>query len=81
LGLGWALQRSFCGAAIPSLLLDTNLGNQNRADPGQTHGGILVAAFQKEAFRGLLRGDEEILVGAARELKESPEEMFERLNP
>lgn len=59
---------------------DTELGHQNRADKTQSHGGISVEAFMKEAMDGLANDNYETRVGMAAKMAAQPEEMFGILN-
>lgn len=60
--------------------IDTELGHQNRNDPHQSHGGIPVEEFMREAMAGLARDQYEILVGGAKRMKAAPDEMFAAMN-
>jgi uncharacterized oxidoreductase len=60
--------------------VDTELGAERRADPGQSHGGMPVAEFVARAMAGLGSGSDEIMVGGAARMRSAPEEMFAILN-
>ncbi len=64
--------------APPSV--DTELGYQARTDKSQSHGGIPISEFLKEAMEGLAADAYETIVGAAKRMKAAPEEMFGILN-
>jgi uncharacterized oxidoreductase len=52
--------------------VDTELGAERRADPGQSHGGMPVAEFVAQALTGLESGADEIMVGGAARMRAAP---------
>ncbi|MBF0501367.1 MAG: SDR family NAD(P)-dependent oxidoreductase [Candidatus Riflebacteria bacterium] len=61
--------------------VDTELGRENRKDPNQSHGGIHLDEFLREAMEGLRSHSQEIAVAGARALREKREALFSVLNP
>jgi uncharacterized oxidoreductase len=61
--------------------VDTELGHQNRADKTQTHGGIHVDEFVKEATEGIKNDILETTVGNAKNLRALNEKLFDQMNP
>jgi uncharacterized oxidoreductase len=59
---------------------DTELGYQNRADKSQSHGGLPISDFLKEAMEGIKNDILETLVGQAKGLRAKNEEMFNIMN-
>ncbi len=60
--------------------VDTELGHERREDKTQTHGGIPVAEFLKEAMEGIENDVLETAVGQAKGLRAKREEMFSIMN-
>jgi uncharacterized oxidoreductase len=60
--------------------VDTELGYQNRQDAQQTHGGIPVQIFIKEAIEALQNDELEAAIDTAKHLREKREELFPMLN-
>jgi len=64
--------------APPSV--DTELGHDRRTDKTQTHGGMPVGDFLKEAMYAIEHDILEGLVGQAKNLREKNEQLFDMLN-
>ncbi len=64
--------------APPSV--DTELGYQRRTDKTQTHGGIPVSEFLKEAMEAIKNDTLEAKIGGAKHIHGNPEEAFKRMN-
>ncbi|HSY75643.1 MAG TPA: SDR family NAD(P)-dependent oxidoreductase [Bacteroidia bacterium] len=60
--------------------VDTELGHERREDKTQTHGGIPVAEFLKEAMEGIENDTLETAVGQSKGLRAKREEMFSIMN-
>jgi len=60
--------------------VDTELGHDRREDKSQSHGGISVAEFLKEAMEGLANDVYETAVGQAKGLRHKREELFHVMN-
>jgi uncharacterized oxidoreductase len=60
--------------------VDTELGHDRRMDKTQSHGGIPVSEFIKEAMDGIKNDVLETAVGLAKGLRSKREEAFEMLN-
>ena len=60
--------------------VDTNLGHDRRDDKTQSHGGIPVAEFLKEAMAGISGDVYETCVGQAKGLRMKREEVFDMMN-
>jgi uncharacterized oxidoreductase len=64
--------------APPSV--DTELGHDRREDKTQSHGGIPIAEFIKEAMAALIEGELEAAIGGAKDLRAKGETIFEAFN-
>lgn len=64
--------------APPSV--DTELGHDMRADKTQSHGGIAIEEFLKEAMEGIANDILETTVGNAKNLREKNEQLFNIMN-
>jgi uncharacterized oxidoreductase len=64
--------------APPSV--DTELGNDRRADKTQTHGGMPVDEFLKEAMDAILKNILEAPIAHAKTLREKNEQLFSQMN-
>jgi uncharacterized oxidoreductase len=60
--------------------VDTELGHQGRTDKNQSHGGIPVQDFLKEAMKALHNDVLEEMIGMAKNLREQNEQLFEQMN-
>ena len=60
--------------------VDTELGSERRTDKTQTHGGMPVEEFLKEAMAALAADRYEAMIGGAVGLREKNEAMFSILN-
>jgi uncharacterized oxidoreductase len=60
--------------------VDTNLGSDRRTDKSQSHGGISIEEFLKEAMDGLTNDVYETAVGMAKGLREKRDNAFEFMN-
>jgi uncharacterized oxidoreductase len=60
--------------------VDTELGGDRRSDPSQSHGGLPVAEFVDCVIAGLRKGEAEIAVGDALNLRKRGESLFEAMN-
>lgn len=60
--------------------VDTELGHDGRADKTQTHGGITVAEFLKEAMPAIAGDIYEVAVGKAKGLRIKREDVFDIMN-
>jgi uncharacterized oxidoreductase len=61
--------------------VDTELGHERRADKTQSHGGMPVSEFIKEAMDALQNDVLEAPIGQARGIRAMGEELFARMNP
>jgi uncharacterized oxidoreductase len=61
--------------------VDTELGHERRSDKTQTHGGMPVSEFIKEAMEALRNDVLEAPIGQAKGIKAKGEELFARMNP
>ena len=61
--------------------VDTELGAELRGGQAGTHGGMPVADFLAEAMAGLEKGDDEVTVGHAKNLREKRKTAFGFMNP
>lgn len=64
--------------APPSV--DTELGHDRREDKTQSHGGIPISEFIKEAMAALIDGEPEAAIGGAKDLRAKGETIFESFN-
>ncbi|RFM33107.1 SDR family oxidoreductase [Chitinophaga silvisoli] len=64
--------------APPSV--DTELGHDRREDKTQSHGGIPISEFIKEAMAALIDGEPEAAIGGAKDLRAKGETIFEAFN-
>jgi uncharacterized oxidoreductase len=64
--------------APPSV--DTELGHDRRADKTQTHGGMPVDEFIKEAMDALHKNIIEAPIAHAKTLREKNEQLFSQMN-
>lgn len=64
--------------APPSV--DTELGHDRREDKTQSHGGIPIAEFIKEAMAALIADELEAPIGDAKKLRAQGETIFEAFN-
>lgn len=64
--------------APPSV--DTELGHDRREDKTQSHGGIPITEFIKEAMAALIDGEVEAAIGGAKDLRAKGETIFEAFN-
>ncbi len=64
--------------APPSV--DTELGHDRRADKTQTHGGMPVEEFLREAMEALENDTYEALIGGAKNLHDQNEKLFAAMN-
>jgi uncharacterized oxidoreductase len=64
--------------APPSV--DTELGHDRREDKTQSHGGIPISEFIKEAMAALIEGEVEAAIGGAKDLRAKGETIFEAFN-
>jgi uncharacterized oxidoreductase len=60
--------------------VDTELGHQGRTDKNQSHGGMQVDDFLKEAMEALRNDVFETMIGMAKNLREKNEQLFEQMN-
>jgi uncharacterized oxidoreductase len=60
--------------------VDTELGHQGRTDKNQSHGGMQVDEFLKEAIEALRNDVVEAMIGMAKNLREKNEQLFEQMN-
>ncbi|MCX6163392.1 MAG: SDR family NAD(P)-dependent oxidoreductase [Ignavibacteriae bacterium] len=60
--------------------VDTELGHQGRKDKNQSHGGIPVEEFLKEAMEALKNDVFEAMIANAKVLREKNEQLFEQMN-
>jgi uncharacterized oxidoreductase len=60
--------------------VDTELGHDRRPDKTQTHGGMLVEEFLKEAMVALRDDKLEALIADAKNLREMNEKLFIKIN-
>jgi uncharacterized oxidoreductase len=60
--------------------VDTELGHERRADKSQSHGGMPVSEFIKEAMQALREDILEAPVAQAKGLRAKREELFEIIN-
>ncbi len=61
--------------------VDTELGHERRADKTQSHGGMPVSEFIKEAMDALQNDVLEAPIGQANGIRAMGEELFARMNP
>lgn len=61
--------------------VDTELGHERRADKTQSHGGMPVSEFIKEAMDALQNDVLEAPIGQAKGIRAMGEELFARMNP
>ncbi len=60
--------------------VDTELGSDGREDKSQSHGGITVAEFLKEAMEAISGDVYEAAIGQAKGLRAKREELFNMMN-
>jgi len=60
--------------------VDTELGHDRREDKAQSHGGISVAEFLKEAMEAISKDVYEVAIGQAKGLRAKREELFDMMN-
>lgn len=60
--------------------VDTELGHQGRTDKNQSHGGIPVDEFLKDAMKALKDDVLEAMIGNAKNLREKNELLFDVMN-
>jgi uncharacterized oxidoreductase len=60
--------------------VDTELGHDMRSDKTQSHGGITIEEFLKEAMEGIANDNLETTVGNAKNLREKNERLFNMIN-
>lgn len=60
--------------------VDTELGNDRRSDPSQSHGGIPVSEFLAEAMEAIENDLFEAAIGQAKGLRAKREELFSTMN-
>ena len=65
---------------IASPAVDTKLGSDHRTDKNQSHGGMPMNEFIKDAIAALETDEYEAIIGNAKNLKEQNEKLFDSLN-
>lgn len=60
--------------------VDTELGQEFRSDPSETHGGMSITDFINETMEGLKKDTVEITVGQSKNLYKQRERLFEVIN-